>query len=128
MAKRKSRIARMDALARKIVNLRDVTCQCPECEGEGYALECAHIIIRRFYVCRWNLLNLILLCKKCHAKFDANPVWGMRWFNEKFPARAEVIADLKILRNSPEERTKTWYDSDLEEIEDGLKEKLSELI
>jgi len=115
----------MDTLARKIIRLRDVTCQCPECEGGGLALECAHVgIIRKYYISRWDLLNLLLLCKTCHGKFDANEAWGMRWFNEKFPARFQYLADLKILKNSHEEATKTWRNSDLKEIEDSLKDKL----
>ena len=128
MAKRKSIINRMDTLARKIVRLRDQRCQCPECENEGFALECAHVgIIRRYYISRWDLLNLLLLCKKCHGKFDANEAWGMQWFQKKFPARFEYLAGLKILKNSHEETTKTWRDSDLKEIEDSLKEKLKEM-
>ena len=77
---------------------------------------------------RWDLLNLILLCKSCHGEFDSNPAMGMRWFQEAFPARFGYIADLKIRSKSGEQRTKIWRDSDLLEIELVLKEKLEELI
>lgn len=130
MAKRKSIINRMDTLARKIVRLRDVTCQCPECESDGFAglnLQCAHVaIIRRYYVARWDLINLLLLCERCHQKFDTNTAWGLAWFSETFPARFKYLSELKILKDSPEERTKTWRDSDLKEIELELKDKLAE--
>ena len=127
MAKRKSTINRMDTLARKIIRIRDERCQCPECES-GYNLQCAHVaIIRRYYMARWDLINLLLLCEKCHRKFDTNTAWGMGWYSEKFPARFKYLTDLKILRNSHEEATKTWRDSDLKEIEDVLKDKLKEI-
>ena len=124
MAKKKSIIARMDTKARKIVRLRDECCQ--KC-GEIYNLECAHIIIRRYYIARWDLWNLILLCRRCHGEFDSNPAAGMKWFQEKFPARFDYIAGLKIRRKSEIERTRTWRDSDLKEIEDFLTEKLADL-
>ena len=127
MAKRKSIVGRMDTLARKIVRLRDETCQCPECDS-GYNLQCAHVaIIRRYYLARWDLVNLLLLCEKCHRKFDTNTAWGMAWFSETYPARFKYLTELKILKNSPEERTKTWRDCDLKEIEDELKAKLLEM-
>ena len=127
MAKRKSIINRMDTLARKIIRLRDERCQCPECDS-GYNLQCAHVaVIRRYYVARWDLINLVLLCEKCHRKFDTNTAWGMGWFQDVFPARFEYLESLVILRKSPEERTRTWRDSDLLEIEVGLKEKLAQM-
>jgi len=127
MAKRKSVINRMDTLARKIIRLRDVHCQCPECD-DGYNLQCAHVaIIRRYYIARWDLVNLLLLCEKCHRKFDTNTAWGMEWFSRTFPARFKYLTELKILKDSPEERTRTWRDCDLKEIEDELKEKLLDL-
>ena len=127
MAKRRSVIARLDTLARKIIRLRDECCQCPECES-GLNLQVAHVaIIRRYYLARWELINLLLMCEKCHRKFDTNTAWGLRWYSELFPARFKYLAELKILRDSPEERTRTWRDSDLMEIEDELKEKLLEM-
>jgi hypothetical protein len=103
-------------------------CQCPECKCNGTRLEVAHVaIIRRYYISRWDLVNLLLLCDKCHDKFDTNTAWGMAWYSETFPARFKYLTELKILRDSPEERTRTWRDSDLREIESGLKEKLNEL-
>lgn len=127
MAKRKSIISRMDTLARRIVRLRDVTCQCPECD-HGLNLQCAHVaIIRRYYISRWDLINLLLMCEKCHQKFDTNAAWGMKWFKEQFPARFKYLAELEILKNSPEQRTKTWRDSDLKEVELKLKEKLEDM-
>ena len=127
MAKRKSIIGRMDTIVRKIIRLRDVHCQCPECD-HGLNLQVAHVaIIRRYYIARWDLINLLLMCEKCHQKFDTNTAWGMAWFSETFPARFKYLTKLKILKNSPEERTRTWRDCDLKEIEDGLKEKLEEI-
>jgi hypothetical protein len=117
----------MDTLARKIIRLRDVTCQCPECT-HGMNLQVAHVaIIRRYYLARWDLINLLLMCEKCHQKFDTNTAWGMAWFLETFPARFKYLAELKILKNSPAERTRTWRDCDLKEIEDYLREKLGEM-
>jgi hypothetical protein len=126
MAKRKSTIGRLDTLARKIVRLRDVTCQCPECE-DGMTLQCCHIsFIRRYYVSRWDLINLLLMCTTCHTKFDTNHAWGMGWFAEQFPARAKYLSELDV--KSPKERTKVWRDCDLKEIELQLKEKLLEML
>ena len=128
MAKRKSVVNRIDTLARKIVRLRDGRCQCPECKGNGTKLEVAHVAItRKYYISRWDLINLLLMCDKCHNKFDANHAWGMTWFAVKYPVRTSYLAGLEVLKNSPEERTRTWRDCDLIEIEDKLKEKLKEM-
>ena len=72
-------------------------------------------------------MNLLLMCEKCHRKFDTNTAWGMEWFSKLFPARFKYVAELRILRDSPEQRTKTWRDCDLKEIEVELKSKLLEM-
>lgn len=114
----------MDTVARKIIRLRDGVCQCPECD-HGLNLQVAHVaIIRRYYLARWDLINLLLMCETCHQKFDTNTAWGMKWFQELFPARFKYLSELIILKNSPEQRTRTWRDCDLKEIEVELKEKL----
>ncbi|MDD5459709.1 MAG: hypothetical protein PHF37_09995 [Phycisphaerae bacterium] len=113
-----------DDLVRKIIRLRDDwTCQrCGiHCKETG---EVAHVEIRKYINTRWDLLNLLLLCNKCHSWFDQNRVAGMRWFEETFPVRADHLADIK---RDETYRRMVYRVSDYKEINTALKAKLKEL-
>ena len=131
MAKRtaKSIKANCDRLARKAVNLRDEVCQ--RCGG-SISLQCCHVKGRKFNATRCDLLNLLLLCSSdptsghegCHQWFDRDTISSKRWFEEKFPARADHLAEIEA---SWDDRTKVWRDTDWLEVETFLKTYIDEL-
>ena len=71
-----------------------------------------HIRTRKYYTTRWELNNLILLCRACHSEVENNPNSFAIWFVKRYPQRQEVI-DWKS-----REKVKTWHDDDLKEITD----------
>ena len=116
MAKRKSIIQRMDKKAREVIRLRDEgVCQwCRRNKGT----DVHHIRRRKYYTTRWELNNLILLCRACHSEVENNPISFGIWFVKRYPQRQEII-DWKS-----KQKLKTRRDSDLMEIEDYLDDKL----
>jgi len=119
MAKRKTVIDRMDTLARKCIRLRDEwTCQ--KCGMQGHDVH--HVRMRKYYSTRWDLNNLILLCKRCHSDVDNNPIGFVVWFMNEYPARQEAIE-----WKASQPLHGTWRPADLKKIEDYLKQKYLEL-
>ena len=47
--------------------------ECENC-GDTHALQCAHIISRKYAKTRPDLNNAFCLCASCHMKFTDNPV------------------------------------------------------
>lgn len=47
--------------------------KCMKC-GNTHALQCAHIISRKYAKTRTDLNNAFCLCASCHMKFTDNPV------------------------------------------------------
>jgi len=119
MAKRTTVIARMDELARKCVRLRD-DMLCQKCGMQGY--DTHHVRMRKFYTTRWDLNNLVLLCKRCHSDVDNNPMGFTIWFMSQHPARLQAI---EWKASQPPHGT--WRPADLKKIEDYLKAKYLEL-
>ena len=127
MAKKKTWRQRLDKtnndLARLVVRARDEdTCQW--CGAKCYGKDShPHHIIRRAHslYLKWDLLNLVVLCKKCHSKYHHTETDGLPWFQAKFPARWAYLEPRKNILAG-------WQvKSDYEQIRDGLKAKLAEL-
>ena len=72
---RKTLTRKLDQICSKIVRARG---QCAKCGEKRYEkLETSHIFSRKYRSLRWNLLNLVCLCKSCHFWAHANPIlWG----------------------------------------------------
>lgn len=51
---------------------------CEHC-GNTNTLQCAHIYGRRAKSVRWDGMNAVCLCYKCHMDFTANPLDFHRW-------------------------------------------------
>jgi 5-methylcytosine-specific restriction endonuclease McrA len=111
-----------DDLLRVVIRLRDEdTCQWCGKHVEGEDSHPHHIIRRAHSLyLRWDLLNLVLLCKKCHAKYHHRETDGLPWFQAKFPARWTY---LDVAKN----RLTAWRKGDYERIRDGLRDKRDEL-
>lgn len=67
------------------------TCQfCGQTEG----LQCAHIVGRTNKTLRWNPINAICLCVRCHIfKFHRSPLEFIDWLEERFPERMVYLRE-----------------------------------
>ena len=45
-------------------------------------LQTSHIFSRRFLVTRWQPINAVCLCAKCHYRWHERPVEGVEWIKE----------------------------------------------
>jgi len=63
---RKQWIKKLDKLASEVVKKRDKACL--RCFKET-DLQCAHIISRSHFNTRWDMDNLLTLCRGCHYTF-----------------------------------------------------------
>ena len=136
--KRQLQYDRLDEICKQIIILRD-DCTC-QVSGENLENEekHPHHVTRRSKSARlrWNLLNIVLLCKPCHCKFTNDEVLGDKWFREKFPVRYNYLWEMIPKEDQFEEAEilvprrnslRTWRSADLDELEVELKEKLKEL-
>ena len=119
MAKKTERqklIHKLDAAVRERCRQRDGG-KCRKCGKSFEDNEVHHVVKRRNLAVRWDLDNLILLCKwDCHPWAEAQPIDFKAWFGLCYPERAgHIEKERKSYRR--------WYDSDLEdllkEIKDG---------
>lgn len=101
----------------------DFTCQwqaSPDCLGGMVPLDIGchphHVVCRDYNIVAWDPLNLICLCSACHALAEKQSLVFNRWFEAKYPNRADHIA--KMLLMPP----KTWRQSDFEQEEIDLLE------
>ena len=62
---RKSLINKLDKLCSEIVRARGFCQRCNKSKDHS-DLQCAHIFHRRHFSLRWELDNLLCLCKGCH--------------------------------------------------------------
>ena len=119
---RKNIIKSLDDLTRKIVIARDGgRCQWCKKAVEGVQAQCSHVRSRKYYNTRWALPNVKLLCASCHFKWHDDPTAGVDWFNATFPDRHNWIDEMR------RRGLDTYRDSDLIDIETGLKQKLKEI-
>ena len=85
----------LDDLCRRLVFLRDRN-TCQKC-GSGERLQWAHVHTRGVHSLRWEPDNSLTLCQGDHYHGHLHPTEFSRWFEEKFPKRAE---HLRLLRQT----------------------------
>lgn len=82
--------------------------QCEKC-GTTNNLQASHIIPRQVYATRWDLLNGICLCYRCHIHWAHKyPHDFVYWFNRKFPRRYSLL--IKRARNKKIDYQKIYQD------------------
>jgi len=116
---RKTQIKKLDTLARKVVIRRDKGI-CQKCGKEG--TDMSHVVPRsKGYALRWDLQNLKLLCKGCHMfgreSWHKNPMEAWKWFEDKFPDRAEYLEKHRNDLIMSKERD-SFIENKLKELED----------
>lgn len=61
---------------------------CDWCGKSDGKLDCAHIVPRGNKTLRWNPINALPLCYRCHKwKWHSDPLAAMEWFKTKYPER-----------------------------------------
>ena len=121
---RKGLIKKLDNTCAQIIKIRDEhRCQMCGKYVTGSDAHCSHVLAKsRGYFLRWNLLDMKLLCRRCHFdNWHRNPTIGGVWFRDKFPAR------MKYLDNLKPNRLDKWNDAKLLGILAELQTKLNEL-
>ena len=90
------------AMAKKVIYLRDLG-QCQHCykRVEGTNAHTSHVLPKSTHgALRYVLLNLKLLCYRCHLSFwHKNPVESGAWFRQTFPYRWEIIKEMPRLKS-----------------------------
>lgn len=80
----------LDSLIKKKLFKRMPVCM--NC-GSDFCLDPAHIITRSNHTLRWDILNLVTLCRVCHSYFEDRPkLWDM-WWQEHFPDRVVYLTE-----------------------------------
>lgn len=95
--------------------------RCERC-GSTNTLQCAHVITRVNKILRWDILNALCLCFRCHKFFwHDNPLEATQWFQLNFPERYKYLMEVK---NTIIQRTDEDYKLLLEDIKDRNFQKL----
>ena len=72
---------------------------CMNC-GSRDCLDPAHIIGRSNHTLRWDILNLVTLCRICHSYFDGEPEKWEKWWTSRFPERVDYLRRMeKVIFN-----------------------------
>ena len=82
-----------DALFSKWIRRRDKWCQmCNKTEN----LQCSHVIGRLNHRLRYDPMNAIALCYRCHLQiWHRELLVAITWFQKKFPKRYEYLLKAK---------------------------------
>jgi 5-methylcytosine-specific restriction protein A len=91
---RKAKLKDADRLFSEYIRTRDNwTCQCcGRTRENGAAIQCAHIVSRRYRATRWSRSNAIALCSKCHVYYTYRVLEFEVFIEERYPGR---LAELK---------------------------------
>lgn len=90
-----------DNLMAKLIRARG---KCEWCgRVNNVQLQCAHYVGRNNHNLRYDPMNLLCLCAGCHRKGHDDPDMFVKWFEKKFPRRAEHVRhnrNLIVKRNA----------------------------
>jgi 5-methylcytosine-specific restriction endonuclease McrA len=71
--------------------------KCERC-GSREGLDAAHVVGRKNLNLRWNILNVICLCRRCHSEFAHRyPKKFSLWFESTYPERVEYLQKTRYL-------------------------------
>lgn len=84
----------LDNLARKLCKVRaNYICERCDYMPPQVVVQWHHIVTRRCKTLRWNMLNLLCLCKGCHHWWHEVAQLGEQWMwlERKFPGRRDKL-------------------------------------
>lgn len=79
----KEKIKQADNLVGTLLRQREHSCQA--CGKNSSMFDTAHIFPRRYMLLRFDIRNVLLLCRECHTKFTANPTKWTDFVSQKWP-------------------------------------------
>lgn len=90
---------------------------CERCGRQNGVMNWSHVIGRSNLTLRWDIMNALCLCYRCHLYFwHQEPIQAAIWFHSKFPERLVYLNKAKdILLNRTEE--------DYKELKEWIKNK-----
>ena len=94
--------------------------RCEKCGSVNY-LEPAHIVGRKNLLLRWDVFNVLCLCRSCHSWGHLNPKKFNSWVQRTFPGRWEYI---QVVRNQISKRRPDEYEELLKNIRNRRIRKL----
>jgi len=110
---------KLDVLFSQVVRARDKEClKCRSCMD----LQCAHAASRRHLSGRWDELNAVTLCTRCHLWWaHKEPLEFTLWLKENHPA---------VYERALEVSTEVWKPTleDYQALETELKARLKSLL
>jgi hypothetical protein len=68
---------------------------CEKCGTKNSDFDTAHVVGRKNLTLRWDILNLLCLCRDCHRWGHAHPKEFRKWFDNKYPERSEYVDSVK---------------------------------
>lgn len=110
-----TKVEKLDSLFSKLIRARDG--KCLRC-GTIHGLECSHTISREDINYRWDFMNAITLCWRCHAWWHREPEKAKAWMQEKFPVFYNYFLEHRYKL--------AQFKLDLDEVEQMLKSKKKE--
>ena len=87
--RRKAKLHDADALFSQYIRTRDGWA-CRVC-GSPLRIQCGHIISRRYHAVRFDPMNAVALCGRCHMKYTRNPLAWEAWVEDRFPRRLGML-------------------------------------
>ena len=78
-----------DRLFADLVKTRD-DWTCRAC-GSVERIQCAHLVSRRYRTTRWQAVNAVALCCRCHMRWTHDPLGWEAWCEERWPGRLVVL-------------------------------------
>jgi len=74
---------------------------CQKCGTSQIQLHCAHIFSRKYSVTRFDLMNVLCLCARCHRWAHDNPAEWIRFIDKEFLGRVDYLIKAKrnIIKN-----------------------------
>ena len=69
---------------------------CEKCGARSIKMDCSHVIPRGNKTLRWDILNALCLCHRCHRFWaHGNPLDFTDWFSNKFPHRYDYLMETR---------------------------------
>ena len=93
----------------KMIRAKEV---CEKCGQRGLDYDTAHIISRKNLTLRWDIFNVLCLCRPCHMRAHANPNEFTNWFKAKYAVRYDYVQSMKnrILKRTSDDYAKLLDD------------------
>lgn len=109
----KGMVKKLDDYTREKVRERDnhTCCWCERTNLEGFNSQMSHVVTKGTSTfLRWDMNNVKLLCAYCHNNRWHLQSLGRKWFDDKYPERAEYVDTNRTTRVKTKKFVKELYE------------------